>query len=156
MTEVPPPPKKKRKRTYYFSKSETLKTPSHDMIQGFKTSRGGGGGGGGTTPVIIFIVWRSIGTKFRFVQLCHEFNEKTMIRLITSTLVSCNYVICPVSKSIFWPPFIFREIKQKFGEDQTLISYFMSILLDLCSIKVLSWWHSRWYIDKRWCKSQKV
>ena len=30
MTEVPPP---KKEKTYYFSKNETLKTPSHDMIQ---------------------------------------------------------------------------------------------------------------------------
>ena len=90
--------------------------------------------------------------------------SKTVIKLMTSSLVRCNYTnLCFGVKVQLLPNFpIFRGIKLKFGggvNSETLISYFMSILpykmnlikikelmsffkqnlFDLCSIKMLPW-----------------
>ena len=59
--------------------------------------------------------------------------SKTIVKLMTSPLVPCNYVIlCFQGQNpTFDQPFIFRGIKLKFGggvNSETLISCFMSIL----------------------------
>ena len=61
--------------------------------------------------------------------------SKTVIRLMTSSPVRCNYVILCFwgQRPIFYQLFYFREIKLKFGggvNSETLVSCFTSILPD--------------------------
>ena len=96
------------------------------MVWGFENLSGMGRSG--FPPPLISIVSRSIRTKFSMSQIV----SKAVTKLVTSPLLSGNYVIFflfPGPKSNFS---IFKEIRLKFGggvNSETPNSYFMSILL---------------------------